>query len=286
MTKRMKRPVSFLLAAVMVFSLFAAVPFTAGATAYGALVYSSDLQVGDTLVNDCFLENNGYTIYLKGGTYSDDSYSIDGYIPSEDLLIIPGSFSYLEFVDNMPVIHTSDIFTSYIFVDAEGNRSDTIYVLAVDHDHSEITLGGFDPDQAAADTVIGLIDAIGTVAYTAESKALIDAARDAYDALTDTQKALVMNYTALTDAETAYANLEAAANAAAANAVMDEIDAIGTVEYTAASEALINAAREAYDALTDAQKALVTNYTDLPSFSPLTLALKRICLPAGMGSFK
>ena len=245
MTKKMKRPVSFLLAVVMVASLFAAVPFTAGATAYGALVYSSDLQVGDTLVNDCFLENNGYTIYLKGGTYSDDSYSIDGYIPSEDLLIFSGSFSYLEFVDNMPVIHTSDIFPSYIFVDAEGNRSDTIYVLAVDHDHSEITLGGFDPDQAAADTVTALIDSIGTVEYTAESKALIDAAREAYDALTDVQKARVTNYTDLTDAETAYANLEAAANTEAANAVMDKIDAIGTVAYTAESKALIDAARDA-----------------------------------------
>ena len=211
MTKRMKRPVSFLLAVVMVVSLFAAVPFTAGATAYGALVYSSDLQVGDTLVYDCFLEGNGYTIYLKGGTYSDDSYSIEGYIPSEDLLISPGSFSRLEFDDNMPVIYTSDIFTSYIFVDAEGNRSDTIYVLAVDHDHSEITLGGFDPDQAAADTVIALIDAIGTVEYTAASEALIDAAREAYDALTDVQKARVTNYTDLTDAETSYAALELAA---------------------------------------------------------------------------
>ncbi|MBR5620086.1 MAG: hypothetical protein IKW76_10155, partial [Clostridia bacterium] len=279
MTKKMKRPVSFLLAVVMVASLFAAVPFTAGATAYGALVYSSDLQVGDTLVNDCFLENNGYTIYLKGGTYSDDSYSIDGYIPNEDLLIFSGSFSYLEFVDNMPVIHTSDIFPSYIFVDAEGNRSDTIYVLAVDHDHCEITLGGFDPDQAAADTVTGLIDAIGTVAYTAASEALIDAAREAYDALTDVQKARVTNYTDLTDAETAYANLEAAANTEAANAVMDKIDAIGTVEYTAASEALIDAAREAYDALTDAQKALVTNYTDLTDAETAYAALELAAAP-------
>ena len=287
MTKRMKKPVSFLLAVVMVASMFAAVPFTAGATAYGALVYSDDLQAGDTLVNDCFLENNGYTIFLKGGTYSDDSYSIDGYIPSEDLLIIPGSFSRLEFDDNMPVIYTSDIFTSYIFVDAEGNRSDTIYVLAVDHDHSEITLGGFDPDQAAADTVTGLIDAIGTVEYTAESKALIDAAREAYDALTDVQKARVTNYTDLTDAETAYAALEAAADAAAANAVMDEIDAIGTVEYTAESKALIDAAREAYDALTDAQKALVTNYTDLTdaetSYAALELAAGEYVLTVIVG---
>ena len=39
-------------------------------------------------------------------------------------------------------------------------------------------------DQMAADEVIAKITAIGTVTYTPESKALIDAARTAYDALT------------------------------------------------------------------------------------------------------
>ena len=54
---------------------------------------------------------------------------------------------------------------------------------------------------------IALIDAIGTVEYTDASKALIDAAREAYDALTDAQKDLVTNYTTLTDAEAMYAAL-------------------------------------------------------------------------------
>lgn len=56
------------------------------------------------------------------------------------------------------------------------------------------------------------IDAIGKVEYTPECKALIDAARNAYDALTDDQKALVDNYKTLTDAEAKYAELEAIAS--------------------------------------------------------------------------
>lgn len=51
------------------------------------------------------------------------------------------------------------------------------------------------------------IDAIGTVEYTAESKALIDAARSAYDALTAEQKGLVSNYNVLTEAEKTYKNI-------------------------------------------------------------------------------
>ena len=63
-------------------------------------------------------------------------------------------------------------------------------------------------DQMAADEVIAKITAIGTVTYTPESKALIDAARTAYDALTAAQQALVTNYSTLTDAETTYATAE------------------------------------------------------------------------------
>ncbi len=63
-------------------------------------------------------------------------------------------------------------------------------------------------DLMAADEVIAKITAIGTVTYTPESKALIDAARTAYDALTAAQQALVTNYSTLTDAETTYATAE------------------------------------------------------------------------------
>jgi hypothetical protein len=60
-------------------------------------------------------------------------------------------------------------------------------------------------NKTAADAVSEKINAIGTV--TLESKAAIEAARSAYDALTDAQKALVTNYETLTGAEKAIADL-------------------------------------------------------------------------------
>ena len=108
-------------------------------------------------------------------------------------------------------------------------------------------------DLQAADAVEKLIDAIGTV--TLDSEEAIKAARGAYDALTDAQKELVGNYQTLLDAEAKLADLQAA------DAVEKLIDAMGTV--TLDSEEAIKAARDAYDALTDAQKALVGNYQTL-----------------------
>ena len=107
------------------------------------------------------------------------------------------------------------------------------------------------PDELAAQPVIDQIAAIGTV--TKDSKTAIEAARSTYDALTDGQKAAVKNYQVLVDAEAALANI--LENEAAAQAVADQINAIGTV--TKDSKTAIDAARSAYDALTDEQKALV-----------------------------
>ena len=60
-------------------------------------------------------------------------------------------------------------------------------------------------DQTAANTVINQIKNIGTV--TKDSASKIQAARAAYNKLTDAQKKLVTNYNTLTVAETALANL-------------------------------------------------------------------------------
>ena len=123
-------------------------------------------------------------------------------------------------------------------------------------------------DQLAADAVVGLIDAIGTI--TLESETAINAARTAYDALTDAQKALVTNYDVLTAAEARLAALKG--DKSAADAVIELIDAIGTV--TLSSGPAIEAARAAYDALTDTQKALVTNYDVLTAAEERLEALK------------
>ena len=109
-------------------------------------------------------------------------------------------------------------------------------------------------DQDAADAVIAKIDAIGTV--TLDSKSAIDEARKAYDKLTAEQQAKVSNYATLTAAETTYAKLvQDKADQDAADAVIAKINAIGTV--TLKSKKAIDAARKAYDGLTEAQKALV-----------------------------
>ena len=115
-------------------------------------------------------------------------------------------------------------------------------------------------EAAPIKSVEALIDAIGTV--TLDSKSAIDEARKAYDKLTAAQQAKVSNYTALTAAETAYAKLvQDKADQDAADAVIAKIDAIGTV--TLKSKKAIDEARKAYDKLTAAQQAKVSNYTAL-----------------------
>ena len=115
-------------------------------------------------------------------------------------------------------------------------------------------------DQDAADALIAKIDAIGEV--TLDSKSAIDEARAAYDKLTAAQQAKVSNYAALTAAETTYAKLvQDKADQDATDAVIAKIDAIG--EVTLESEGAIDAARAAYEALTEAQQAEVKNYDKL-----------------------
>ncbi len=75
--------------------------------------------------------------------------------------------------------------------------------VGVSQDQSQI-------DQAAANTVIDLINAIGSVSI--DSGDAISAARIAYDNLTQSQQELVSNYTVLTAAEEAYKKLSQASS--------------------------------------------------------------------------
>ena len=119
-------------------------------------------------------------------------------------------------------------------------------------------------DKALADPVIAKINAIGKVEYTYVCKDKIDEANNAYNALTADQEALVTNLDILTTAKQTYEELKAAAekfaaDKAVADPVIAKINAIGNVEYTDACKDKIDDASNAYDALTDDQKALVTN---------------------------
>ena len=136
--------------------------------------------------------------------------------------------------------------------DGEKVYDDGAAVTATENDKGPVTLYAvWTPSVAVVES---LINEIGTVYYAAESKAKIDAARAAYDALSAGDKASVTNYTTLTAAEAAYASLQAVAE------VKTKIDAIGVV--TAESGDAITAALTAYMALSAEQKALMAA-TDL-----------------------
>lgn len=100
---------------------------------------------------------------------------------------------------------------------------------------------------------------------TLSDKEAVVSARASYDRLTLAQKSLVTNYSKLTAAEAAIVNLtEIMKDKTAADAVTAKINAIPST-VTASDKDAVTAAREAYDALTPAQKALVINYNTLTS---------------------
>lgn len=128
-------------------------------------------------------------------------------------------------------------------------------------EEKEATYANLVSDHAAANDVIEKISSIGTVLYADETKAKLDEARGAYDALSDAQKTLVTNYQTLTDAEELYASF--VLDDEVANNVDDLINAIGDVVYIEECKAKIDAARAAYDELTERQKEFVLNYNAL-----------------------
>ena len=110
-------------------------------------------------------------------------------------------------------------------------------------------------DKAAAAAVENLIANIGEV--TLESKPAIDTARNAYNSLTEEQKAFVANYQTLVEAEAAYAHL---LDSAAAKAVDEAVAKLAPV--TLENKNAIEEARKAFDALTPAQKELLAPETE------------------------
>lgn len=109
-------------------------------------------------------------------------------------------------------------------------------------------------DNYKSSQVIELIKNIGTVTYSNESKNLIDNAKIEYDKLSTEAKALVTNYQTLTHDIEIYNHVDD---------VYKKIEAVKEVKYNDQTEADIEAARIAYDNLTDEEKTLVINYDKL-----------------------
>lgn len=111
--------------------------------------------------------------------------------------------------------------------------------------------------------VIGKIDEIGEV--TVDKTQVIMSARNAYELLSDEEKAQVTNYDILAAAEEKLDEL-------LVPDLIAKIDAIGDV--TLEKEEAIMEARTLYDALSDKNKALVTNYETLTSAEAALAKLK------------
>lgn len=118
--------------------------------------------------------------------------------------------------------------------------------------------------QDAADKVSEAIAAIGEVSL--DSKEAIAKAREAYDGAEDDVKALVKNAADLEAAEAKLDELQVS------NA-QSKISAIGQVSLE--SRAAIDEAKAAYDALSDEQKAKVSNAAELTAAEEQLTALKK-----------
>lgn len=132
-------------------------------------------------------------------------------------------------------------------------------------------------DAEAAAAVEALIEALpDTEDLTLENADAVEEARTAYEALTAAQKELVSeeNTDKLEAALERIAELEQAeSDKAAADKVDQQILALPD-EVTLQDEAAVNAARDAYDALTEAQKAYVGNLEKLLHAEETIVGLK------------
>ena len=155
-------------------------------------------------------------------------------------------FTYKEFFADAPAVYSQYRMT----ITATAGQSGVMQF-------SELLVGGSADE--AVEAVIRAIDAIGPIT-SLEQKAAVAEARAAYDALDSDKKVFVNNYASLVAAEVAILKLEG--GSAAPNAVIAQIDALGEITSLDSREA-VGAARTAYDALTDAEKTMVTNYDAL-----------------------
>lgn len=125
-------------------------------------------------------------------------------------------------------------------------------------------------DQKAAQKVINLIDSLDEKKITADSEKDLDHIKTEYDALSKTQKKLVNNYD---DLKEAYKRLEEVQDQKVADSIVTAIDEIDKDSLTA-GDTSVQAVRDRYNELSEAQKKLVTNITTLEEYEQLVQTKK------------
>lgn len=134
---------------------------------------------------------------------------------------------------------------------------------------SELMLGGSVDEDVSS--VVAAIDALGEIT-SLEQKSAVTEARAAYDALDASKQMFVNNYPTLVAAEAAILSLEGGSTEL--NAVIEQIGQLGEISSLDSKDA-VNAARLAYEALSDAEKVLVTNYNVLIEAEASLAALQK-----------
>lgn len=155
MTKTFKKSVSILLSLIMIFSVFAIVPISAGAaTYYNGNISFSQLNVGDYITAYANVGNNGdISVKLKAGTYGDllDVYSSDTVLAASTNIYTENNQEQIIIVDNdnvesyHPYVNGAAADAFYV----ESKENDVITLVGANapaHTHDEIT---FDPWFAA-----------------------------------------------------------------------------------------------------------------------------------------
>ena len=125
-------------------------------------------------------------------------------------------------------------------------------------------------DQKAAQKVINLIDSLDEKKITADSEKDLDHINTEYDALSKDQKKLVSNYD---DLKGAYRRLEEVQDQKAADSIVTAIDEIDKDSLTA-GDISVQAVRDKYNELSEAQKKLVTNINTLEEYEQLVQTKK------------
>ena len=155
--------------------------------------------------------------------------------------------------------------------EAEVNAAFAAYLALDDELKAKVTNSSvllYQQSRLEAKPVVDAIEALTFTAHSAEEEAAIEAARNLYDALSEDGKSFVTNYTKLTELEEAVDDYYISPVIAAIEAL--SFNPEGTNQE--AEIAAIEAARAAYDKLSQARKAKVTNYAKLTGLEAAVVA--------------
>lgn len=194
-------------------------------TEYTEYTYKTDVEFESGIVNIIFASattnayEGCYSVQLVGNRVrlfdfrQDKTFTVNENleIPNDNIYRVKITVTKNEQNQNVIKVMVND--TEYIhYTVTDGSRiyDNGYFALGIYNTNAKFrNIFAYEPaDQEKANEVIAKINAIGNVEYTESSKALIDTAKAAYEALTPVQKELVTNISKLMEAEQRYLELK------------------------------------------------------------------------------